>query len=202
MARLYRLLLKLYPARFREEFGAPLERQFADEYRDAETAAGRAWLWLRALADLAVTVPAELLREIGQDLRYAARVYRKRALTPVLALSALALAIGATTGIFSVVNALLIRSLPFRQPERLVQILNPPVSPLQGRSEFMRWPASGAYLRMSRGTSPRKSTSVWRIGPSAWRSPRYRRISSPCWDASRLLAAPSRPRRTYPATTA
>ena len=67
MARLYRLLLKLYPARFREEFGAPLERQFADEYRDAETAAGRAWLWLRALADLAVTVPAELLREIGQD---------------------------------------------------------------------------------------------------------------------------------------
>ena len=154
MARLYRLLLKLYPARFREEFGAPLERQFADEYRDAETAAGRAWLWLRALADLAVTVPAELLREIGQDLRYAARVYRKRALTPVLALSALALAIGATTGIFSVVNALLIRSLPFRQPERLVQILNPPVSPLQGRSEFMRWPASGAYLSDVAGYFP------------------------------------------------
>src|ERR1035438_5674918 len=154
MARLYRLLLKLYPARFREEFGAPLERQFADEYRDAETAAGRAWLWLRALADLAVTIPAELLREIGQDLRYAARVYRKRALTPLLALSALALAIGATTGVFSVVNALLIRSLPFRQPERLVQILNPPVSPLQGRSEFMRWPASGAYLSDVAGYFP------------------------------------------------
>ena len=31
MVRLYRLLLKLYPARFREEFGAPLERQFADQ---------------------------------------------------------------------------------------------------------------------------------------------------------------------------
>jgi hypothetical protein len=45
MARFYRLLLKMYPARFREEFGAPLERQFADEYRDAagsHTAALRA----------------------------------------------------------------------------------------------------------------------------------------------------------------
>ena len=154
MERLYRLLLKLYPARFREEFGAPLERQFADEYRDAETAAGRAWLWLRSLADLAVTIPAELLREIGQDLRYAARVYRKRTLSTILALSALTLAIGATTGVFSVVNALLIRSLPFRQPGRLVQILNPPVSPLQGRSEFMRWPASGAYLNDVAGYFP------------------------------------------------
>ena len=154
MARLYRLLLKMYPARFREEFGAPLERQFADEYRDAETAAGRTWLLLRTLADLAVTVPAEIVREVAEDLRYAARVYRKRSLSTILALSALALAIGATTGVFSVVNALLIRSLPFRAPERLVQVLNPPVSPLQGRSEFVRWPSSGAYLSDIAGYFP------------------------------------------------
>jgi hypothetical protein len=78
MERLYRLLLKLYPARFREEFAAPLERQFADEYRDAAGAGERIALWLRTLADLAVTVPSEFLREIGEDLRFAARVYRKR----------------------------------------------------------------------------------------------------------------------------
>jgi putative ABC transport system permease protein len=143
---LYRLLLRLYPARFREEFAAPLERQFADEYRDASGAGERARLWVRTLADLAVTVPAELLRETGQDLRYAARIYRRRSLVTLLALSALALAIGATTGVFSVVNALLIRSLPFRQPERLVEVLGPPVSPLQGRAAFQRFAASGSYL--------------------------------------------------------
>ena len=109
---------------------------------------------LRTLADLAVTVPAEIAREVAEDLRYAARVYRKRSLSTILALSALALAIGATTGVFSVVNALLIRSLPFRAPERLVQVLNPPVSPLQGRSEFVRWPSSGAYLSDIAGYFP------------------------------------------------
>jgi putative ABC transport system permease protein len=142
MHRLYRLLLKLYPARFREEFAAPLERQFADEYRDTATASERALLWLRTLADLAVTIPAELLREIGQDLRYAVRVYRRRALVTSLALTALALALGACTGVFSVVNALLIRSLPFRAPEHLVMA---PVSPGGVAAAFDQWRHS-AYL--------------------------------------------------------
>jgi len=111
----YRLLLKLYPARFREEFAAPLERQFSDEYREARGVGERTRLWVRTLADMAATIPAELGRELGQDLRYAGRVYRRRSLATVLAL-----AIGASTGVFSVVNALLLRSLPFRAPEQLV----------------------------------------------------------------------------------
>jgi putative ABC transport system permease protein len=147
MTRLYRLLLKLYPARFREEFSAPLERQFADDCRDAETRTDRARLWIRTLSDLAVTVPREFAREMGQDLHYAARVYRKRSLSTVLALSALALAIGATTGVFSVVNALLIRSLPFRQPEQLFQMTTTPVSVFSGRSAYFAWRDSSPYLQ-------------------------------------------------------
>jgi len=146
MRRLYRLLLKLYPVRFREEFSAPLERQFADDRRDARHAGERARFYLRTLADLVITIPREILREAGQDLRYAARVYRKRAVATALAFGALALAIGATTGVLGVVNALLIRSLPFRQPDRLVEVANPPVSPLGGRADYDAWLANSGFL--------------------------------------------------------
>src|ERR1700693_4436540 len=110
---IYRLLLKLYPARFREEYSGPLDRQFRDDYRELGTMRQRAWLWLSALADLACSIPAEIFRELRQDLGYALRVYRHRRLVTSLAFGALALAIGAATGVFSVVNAVLLRSLPF-----------------------------------------------------------------------------------------
>ncbi|HUO29974.1 MAG TPA: ABC transporter permease, partial [Bryobacteraceae bacterium] len=122
--KLYRWLLRLYPARFREEYAAPLERQFADEYRETRGVGARAIFWLRAVADLATSIPAEFARELRQDLKYAARVYRRRLWLTTLAISALALAIGVTTGVFSVVNALLIRGLPFREPDRLMEIPN------------------------------------------------------------------------------
>jgi hypothetical protein len=112
--RIYHWLLKLYPARFREEFSGPLERQFQDEYREARNPGERATVWLRALADLTVSIPAQVAREVRQDLVYGTRVYSRRRVSTLLALAALALAIGATTGVFSVLNALLLRGLPFR----------------------------------------------------------------------------------------
>jgi predicted permease len=114
----YRRLLKLYPAHFREEYEAPLERDFHDEYRDAGS---RFLFWANTLWDLAISIPREFAREIVQDLRYSLRVYAKRPLVTILAVAALAMAIGATTGVFSIVDALLLRSLPFREPERIVR---------------------------------------------------------------------------------
>jgi hypothetical protein len=72
---IYRLLLKLYPARFREEYSGPLDRQFRDDYRELGTMRQRGWLWLSALADLAGSIPAEIFREVPQDLGYALRVW-------------------------------------------------------------------------------------------------------------------------------
>jgi putative ABC transport system permease protein len=77
------------------------------------------------------------LVDVAQDLRYALRTLRKNPGFTAVAMLTLALGIGATSAIFSVVDGVLLRPLPYPEPERLVQVFEQ-----SGQSN--RWPLSVA----------------------------------------------------------
>jgi predicted permease len=78
-----------------------------------------------------------LLDEIGRDVRYAIRTLGKSRAFTATATVTLALAIGANTAMFSVINAVLLRPLPYRSPEQLAMLWIGRTGPNQGRPAYL-----------------------------------------------------------------
>ena len=77
-----------------------------------------------------------------QDLRYAWRSLRKNVLSTLVILASLGIGIGANSAVFTVVDALLLRPLPYPQPDRLAAIwLHSPAIGI-----FRDWPSPGQFL--------------------------------------------------------
>lgn len=146
--RFYRALLMLYPRAFRETFALDLVETFRDQRRDAaRNGRSAARFWLTVMLDVVaqatvgrLTSPQRYLRAARQqppgalttmrflrefrssELRFALRRLSRAPSFTITTIVVLALGIGATTAVFSVVDGVLLRALPYPESNRLVYL--------------------------------------------------------------------------------
>jgi putative ABC transport system permease protein len=121
--RRFRMLLRLLPAEFRGDYGPEMEQVFVEQRAEAVRHGDKmsVWrLWWETAKGIVTTAPREHLAMLRQDSGFALRMMRKNLGFTIAAIVVLGLGIGANTAIFSVVNAVLLKPLPYEHGERLL----------------------------------------------------------------------------------
>jgi putative ABC transport system permease protein len=100
------------------------------------------------------------MQTLWQDIQFAGRMMRKNLGFTTAAVLCLMLGIGATTGIFTVVNAVLLQPLPYQHPEQLVRIYTEfPTFPNGGLRRF--WTSGPEFLDLRRDTHSWATLDAW-----------------------------------------
>ena len=156
-----RLLGLRLPPEWRDFVLGDLEEEFRSRALTSPSAARR-WLWRQTLRGLARPLRPSaagsaatggpsanaarrdpFMLTVLSDLRHALRVFHRAPSFALAVVAVLALGIGANTAIFSVVNAVLLRPLPFDEPDRLVRLYHtPPQTTFPGMATFSLSPAN------------------------------------------------------------
>src|ERR1700733_13112469 len=91
------------------------------------------------------------VEHIGQDVRYAMRMFgRTPGFTAVIVVT-LALGIGANTAVFSLINAVLLKMLPVKDPEQLVKLSK--IQPVNGPNDYFSYPEVERFQRATQAFS-------------------------------------------------
>jgi len=102
----------------------------------------------------------EWMHQLSQDVRYAMRGLRRSPGFTLVAVLTLALGIGANTAIFSVVNGVLLRPLPFRRPEQLVMVTSQ-----FSRSKLDQFPVdAGEFIELRARTRAFQNVGAYTTG--------------------------------------
>jgi putative ABC transport system permease protein len=116
-----------------------MEDAFREQCEDAKRARGlrvTLALWREIVLDTLRVAPRERLSLLAQDLRVCLRSLRRSAGFATVVVLTLGLGIGATTAIFTIVNSVLLRPLPYSEPDRLAAIFINFDQPGMARASF------------------------------------------------------------------
>jgi hypothetical protein len=118
----------MYPAAFRDEYSAEMRAVLRRRWRDEAGVRGTAGMALFSLSvgwDALWTACEEHTLMLLQDLNFAFRTLARSPLFATAAILTIGLGIGANTAIFSVVDHILLRPLPFPESDRLLVVRLP-----------------------------------------------------------------------------
>jgi predicted permease len=116
------MLLRLYPAQFRQDYEREVVSAFRRQWEWQRGPAG-AWLYfLQACLSIVWNTPGEHLDMLMNDLSYAFRAFRRSPWFTAVAIATLALGMGVNAALFSVVKSVLFGTLPYSRPDQLVRV--------------------------------------------------------------------------------